>query len=277
MVQKTFGIYSEKEEHCRFFIEIGEQHMACWTLSVDYGAWNAFELFRLPETPDKKSYEALFAEVKLVSALIGRSYAATQVIWENPDAVCVPAKYFSEDLLDDYAETVIGATRGTVPRYAVLDDKNLLYIVNSNRLKVVEQQFPGAEHFHKQQLLLKSGQQYKNTDSKKSQVQLLFYEGHFLLAAYQQDQLQLIRSFAYETPEDVVYHLLNTSSLYSLNLPKTIFSIAGLIDLDSSLYAELYKYIPLLQVERADDRMFNNEAFSEYPSHYFIPFFKYVV
>ena len=126
MVQKTFGIYSEKEEHCRFFIEIGEQHMACWTLSVDYGAWNAFELFRLPETPDKKSYEALFAEVKLVSALIGRSYAATQVIWENPDAVCVPAKYFSEDLLDDYAETVIGATRGTVPRYAVLDDKEVL-------------------------------------------------------------------------------------------------------------------------------------------------------
>ena len=276
MVQKTFGIYSEKEEHCRFFIEIGELHVACWTLSVDYGAWNAFELFRFTDSPDKKSFEAIFAEVKLVSALIGRSYAATQVIWESPDALCMPGRYFTEELLDEYTETIIGATGGTESRYADSEDKKLLYVVSSSRLQVVQQHFPGAEQFHKQQLFLKNDQN-KNDEHKNDRAHLLFYEGHFLLAAYRDDQLQLMRSFVYETPEDVVYHLLNIVSLGAFNLQKTIFSIAGLIDLDSSLYAELYKYIPVLQVERADDRMFNNEAFSEYPSHYFIPFFKYVV
>ena len=97
------------------------------------------------------------------------------------------------------------------------------------------------------------------------------------MAVYKQKQLQLIRSFDYQTPEDVVYHLLNMSALLGLELSTTIFIVAGLIDLDSSLFTELYKYIPVLQMEKAADGFLKNEVFSQFPAHYFTPFFKYVV
>ena len=277
MVQKSFGIYSNKQEDCHLFIEVGERHLACWTLSVEDNAWNAFELFQFQNTPDEQSFEVIFAEVKLHAALIGKTYQSTKVIWENADALCVPNPYFTEDLIDDYIQTVIGNKPNTVSRSAQVSDIKLLYLVNAQVLKIITDQFPGAEHFHKQQLFLSKGPQPQLLEAYHGQVYLLFYEGHFLMAVYKQKQLQLIRSFDYQTPEDVVYHLLNMSALLGLELSTTIFIVAGLIDLDSSLFTELYKYIPVLQMEKAADGFQNNEVFSEFPAHYFTPFFKYVV
>jgi len=100
-----------------------------------------------------------------------------------------------------------------------------------------------------------------------------------LTAIYRNRSLQLIQSFAYTTPEDVVYHLLHCCEQLGLSQDDCLLHISGYIDEDSALFTEIKKYFLRLEFDKFEgahdvqepmqEELTENSAPSEYPAHYF--------
>lgn len=269
MIQKIFSIYNNTGKACRFYTEVGEDHIACWCVDEN-NALRTFEFFNFPYMED--GFAETFRQVKLNSALLGGEYESSYVIWENEHCICIPNNFFSSSASEKYLTNVLGNTLHSTNMHYALDEAVLAYKVQNDHFKVVNENLPGAKQLHKYCALVRS---VKNTaEANNNFIKTIFYQNHFVLMAVENEQLKLIRRFNYKTSDDVIYHVLNTTAQLNMNIEETDVIVSGLIDLQSVLYRELYKYIHHLKVDSIADASLDD---TEYPAHYLIPFYKYAV
>jgi len=91
-----------------------------------------------------------------------------------------------------------------------------------------------------------------------------FRTNDFTVLASKGSLLLLTQTFAYSTPEDVLYYLLNTCRQFNLSQQELQLQLSGLIDKRSSLYNELYQYFIHIDFREAGWNLKN-----EYPAHFF--------
>lgn len=270
MVQKTFAIHTGLNGTARLYMEVGVSQLACWSKDLQTNEVQAFELFEFD--PDKAlgNFAEVFRLVKLHSKVLDANYAATTIIWENEECLLVPEKYAYRVPAGDYLDLVYGHAPGAITAQQPVAAANAVFRAPKSWKDELDKHFPYAKYTHKFQGIFTGNHNGDISDG----VRVLFYRGHFFLVLYREGRLQLIRRFDYQTPEDVVYHILNTFEQYELLPTETDVYISGLIDLRSALYTELYKYLHNVKIEEYGNEQFHTEAFSEYPYHYFLPFFK---
>lgn len=269
MVQKIFGIYNNTDTVCQFYIEVGEDHIACWCVDGN-NVLRTFEFFTFPS--DEDDFAETFRQVKLNSAIISGEYERSYVIWENENCICIPNNFFSPLSVSQYLTNALGNTIHSIPMHYEIDGTVLAYKVQNDHFRVMNENLPHAKQLHKYCALVSS---VKNTsETSNNFIKTIFYQNHFVLMAVENGQLKLIRRFNYKTSEDVVYHVLNSAAQLNMNVEETEVIVSGLIDLQSVLYRELYKYIHHLKVDSIADASLDA---AEYPAHYLIPFYKYAV
>ena len=78
----------------------------------------------------------------------------------------------------------------------------------------------------------------------------------------------IVQYFNYTTPADVCYHLLNVAERFEVAPSSIRLTLSGMIDVDSTLYKEVYKYF--LHVNFATTHDFEvAEGFEGLPSHFY--------
>lgn len=78
-------------------------------------------------------------------------------------------------------------------------------------------------------------------------------------------QLQLVQTYFYTAPLDVVYYLLSICQQYGFSQASTLLVLSGLISEDSAMYKELYQYFSNIQFWRPTQAVLP----SEYSPHFF--------
>jgi hypothetical protein len=141
---------------------------------------------------------------------------------------------------------------------------------------LLQQSFSAGKYWHIYTLWLTS---IERRLAESQNIHLVFAADKVLVAIYKNQQLQLVRSFAYITPEDVVYHLLHCCEELSLSQDECLLHISGYIDEDSALFNEIRKYFLRLEFDKVENVQLQDEpgvsqeiGFEkpyEYPSHYF--------
>ena len=96
----------------------------------------------------------------------------------------------------------------------------------------------------------------------------------FLVAVFNGEKIQLVQSYAYQTPDDVSYYLLAICNRFNINQDKVTLIVSGLLDEQSRLYQELLKYFLQVQWDRMPESVKMDAAFAAYPNHYFSPLLK---
>jgi len=86
---------------------------------------------------------------------------------------------------------------------------------------------------------------------------------HLLAAA--NGRLLLSQQYQYEGYEDILFYLLRTCEQFGLSQEKVALKLSGLIDIESSLYKELYQYFIRVELREPGWQLPPNEI----PSHYF--------
>ena len=81
--------------------------------------------------------------------------------------------------------------------------------------------------------------------------------------------LQLVQTFTYSVPADVLYYLLKICRQFSLSQQEVKVDLSGLIEKDSAIYRELYKYFLHLNFGSIPEEIKLAGVFSEFPAHYF--------
>ena len=121
-----------------------------------------------------------------------------------------------------------------------------------------------VQYFHTVSLLLK-----KNDDGDKNLLRVDIKSETFSVLVFKEGKLLLAQSREYSSPEDVLYYLLKITEQFSLSQQDIRLILSGLIEEESTLYRELYKYFIHLEFEHIPEGIKPDAVFSEHPAHYF--------
>src|SRR4051812_47368921 len=272
MARKTFGICSGDLSDCDLFIETGTEYISCWCKNSETKQVKAFELFSFTETTTN-DFENLLKDIQSDSRLLTTKFEKVNCIWGNEKCVCIPREFYKDEIAALYMEMIFGECNESKFSKDTMNDCVTLGLIPTKILAEYSNRYTISANVHKYYQLLK-GQSINNAENK---LHLVFYHTHLILSVFKEGNLQLIQSFSYKIPADVLYYVLNIFNRYELPLHETIVHASGMIDIASPLYGTLRAYINHFFIEPVDKNLFVAEGFYDYPLHYFSSFCQYDV
>lgn len=270
MLQKTFEIHLEEIPAATLHLEAGTEHIALTAFHDNKVASRNFEFYGFDANDN---FENILSQVYAQSAFFKRDYRQVRIIWENARAQYIPAVLYDEEMDDPiYSFTA----KNTAAQKRLLQKNDVFAIpfsADEDKYNLLRKTFPDAASTHKYYEIIRRSPASPNDD--KLHLLVIFYPDHFIITGNKNGKLQFINSVNFSSGTDVVYYLLNAAKQLDTSISETLVTLSGLIDGDSILFQEVYKYIPHIDVDSADNAAFLKENFGEYPSHFFVPFFKY--
>ena len=278
MLQKTFELQASSPKSRILQLELGHAHITINTFNSSGRPVGQLEHFNFTPAayPD---WQALWTAVKSQSGILAATVPTEKVLvtWENdlvqpiPEALFTPA---SQALFFQYSKESITAPQEA---YQHLTDPSGPYVFSYSVPKAaydaIVRDYPAATHQHKQAAINRKISSF--TDQYALKALLVFYQDHFILATFAAERLQLILSRPFNHGADIVYHLLSAIKEAGYTPEQCCVYLSGLIDGDSTLFKEIYKFVPVIDVDRMEYLDFLNNH-KVYPSHFFVPFYKYV-
>jgi hypothetical protein len=128
---------------------------------------------------------------------------------------------------------------------------------------VFNKYFPFAIQHQQQSILVNINKEDSNI------LYAVMYPGHITVLLKNKGQLQLVQNFEYGTPQDAVYQLLNACKSFDVDPGEITLHLCGMIDADSGLYGELYKYFLHIRFAGLPLNFNYTAGISNYPAHYF--------
>ncbi|MDQ2720744.1 MAG: DUF3822 family protein [Bacteroidota bacterium] len=126
---------------------------------------------------------------------------------------------------------------------------------------LMQAQFSNALSIHQNTILLSQNAPEKN------ELVVIFYAQKIVVSLIKDGKYQLVNTFNYQTAEDISYNLLNICERFDV---KNIdLRISGLIEQNSALYKEIYKYFNSIEFVCLPESKNCSEEISQYPSHFF--------
>ena len=280
MARKITSYYNNSEhasitEACQLVIEISKHELVCLVKGEASQEIEGFEMFRLDKA--SRDWSDVFYDVRAVSQLLNRQYRDTHCYYNFEETVIVPKQRFTASSAEDYLSLLYGDS----DRYDIKYDTLLPSeeMINAYRIKKSINELMGR-HF----VLYKPHHSYSKllediltrTELAEHFMKVQFYSKHIIVAVVKEKQLQLIQSFAYETTEDVLYHLIHISRQFGFDVSVSHLEISGMFETGSSLHKQIQELFGLITF----DGMQPNGVFKlthDHPAHYFTPFYKLVV
>lgn len=278
MANKSFSIYSTKEDtvpgiHDRLLLEIGKTHLACIDTNEHKKTVSTFELFNFTEN-ETADFSRLFSSISSASKLLAKPYPETIIFINNEQSLLVPIFKFNTEIAEDYLNVVFGEDPFSAIHFDHLPiEPGMMnvYRVQQTLLNILHTNFTKVTFRHTYSNIIKTIISDIFTYPSEC-IYIQFYNTFLIVTVAKDEKLQLIQSFMYEAPEDVLYCLLNITERFDLNREKLILEISGMIDLHFTLYRDLITYFKNVAVQNVDTSKFNLDI-KEYPLHYFTPFF----
>ncbi|HEY0299544.1 MAG TPA: DUF3822 family protein [Arachidicoccus sp.] len=270
MLQKTFDVHRGKIPSDFLHLEVGASHIALTAFDEYKIAAHDFEFYGFDLNDN---FENVLSQVYAQSVFLKHDYKHIKIIWENAHAQYVPACFYNDsvsDAIDAFTEKSLAKQKRLLKKN---DSFVIPFSVDEDKWQLLHKEFSHAEDSHKYYEIIH--QSFASANDDKLHLLLIFYPNHFIITAQKNGKLQFINSFVFSSGTDVVYYLLNTAKQLNTSISESLVTLSGLIDGDSALFQEIYKYVPHIDVDSAENATFLKENFSEYPSHFFVPFFKY--
>jgi Protein of unknown function (DUF3822) len=196
---------------------------------------------------------------------LGERYHQVLLSYATPQSVLTPAHFYSYEK----GEQLIKAIYGDAEPYTVINeslpDWQLCNVfgVPSGMHAFAVQQFINARYWHRYTLSI------KNKPAGTDQLLVNFDAKSFTALVFKNNNLQLAQTFAYTTPEDVLYALLKTCTVFGLSQETTALVVSGLAEMQSALYRELHQYFKNTSLAVPGEQIRLDAAFADFPAHYF--------
>jgi hypothetical protein len=279
MARKTVSIYNSSFDLSsldtqQLNIEVSSKHVSCVLKSDSKKRVDAFELFEL-DIMNGSDFEDAFYEIRTQSRLLDKSYKQVNVYYNLHEAVLVPAYKFNTNIAAEFISLSFGDKQQVRIHYETVNvEPNIInvYRLNEQWRDVINRNFISISEKHIYSELIEQAAEIE-TEAVHF-IQLHFYKAEMIIVAMAKKQLQLIQKFAYSNAADALYHLLNTCKQLGFPVELTEIRLSGMVELNSETYQQIEKYFHKLMVEEITRDMLTKEQLSEYPQHFFTPYFK---
>jgi len=201
------------------------------------------------------------------------SFVDVVLVHNCHEMVLVPAAVHQPEI----NSTIVQTIHGDLEDWQVKEDDvhqwelYNIYGWKPELLNAVSERFPQVRHIQFITGALRS--LFKSLSIEKDQlIKLYFYQKEMIVVVLKDSQLQLAQSFHFETPQDVIYHLLNLVDRLKLDLATVILEVSGLIDVHSETWKELNKFFIEVQLDELPSITVDANAEESIPAHYYTPF-----
>ena len=269
----------EDLSHCRLLVEVNAHSFTYTLLNQRNMGPMVVKYYQLDQGKGKRLTETL-REILENDPLLKRQVKETLLVYNFPESSLVPEPLFSMDTNKE----IIDIVHGNLQKGLVLSEKIPwwelfnVYRISPELHHLLQQQFTAGKYWHYYSLLLKS---YKMFDSGagegRDSVKTIFYPDKMVVLVIKQGKVHLMQTYNYQDVKDVVYYLLNICRQLDINPEEVRLIVGGLIDRQSALSEELFKYFLQIDFENIDESIKVTDELRELPLHYFSSILKMAV
>ena len=266
-VNPSFNITTENTplNKPNLFISAGKQGISFIQLDTDSNTFISVLVYHFAKNLTATAIAEQVNEIVSSENLSQQHFKKIFVTWCFDENVFVPQEYFDAGNSKEMLVLVHGDLMQGAVQNELVATHNLhtVYKIPAAVKNIFNIAFPFCIQNHQSSLLI---------NFEKNNKDLLycnFYPEHLTVLLRKNGQLQIIQQFEYASPEDAVYHLLNVCQSFETDAAKTILTVSGMIDTDSSLYSELYKYFQSVNCADLSASFNYAEEIKDHPAHYF--------
>jgi len=193
-------------------------------------------------------------------------YYQTAIAFNVAESILIPSEFYKAEETRLQLNAVYGNDVESNLITEFLPDWGMYnaYRVQESLHAIISRRFATGKFWNMNSVGLKSF-----LEDKQNTMLIDFRTDEFSVIVFKDNLLQLAQTFVYTSPEDVLYYLLKICQQLDLTQQSIKISLSGLIEKDSAIYRELYKYFIQLEFETLPDEIRIAEALHEYPDHYF--------
>ena len=277
MAKKLVSVYGDISIKSPFnsdqlIIEIGNHHIACIVKLSIQGELSAVEVYSF-NSFEEEWYD-IFQDIRQKSKILNRGFIDTRVYFNLPETVLIPTSLYSEASANEYLQLIHGDAINQVIKTELIKvepsitvatkiKRGLIDAVNSNLMMIT---MHNAYTVFVESLL--SPTRVYNHILLKVQI----YAGEMLVGLLYNNKLQIVQLYAQETPEDILYHLLNVLEQHNLKAEETTLELSGYFEIKTPLYENIKKVFPRITFDMPDDDTIKLHDFTKYPRHFLTPF-----
>lgn len=248
-------------QQSNFLLEVGKRHCCFGLVNHHSGEWQAFGYY----TAGSEN-EDLITGVFEKHPELGLPFSNSLISYDLPECVLIPSAYYKNEEAALHLQAVYGVNGQCNIIYGHLPHLNLY---NACRVPTaihdsLSSKIVSGKYLHKYSVYLD-----KISSAITDTLILDFKTDEITVFAFRTGGLQLAQTFLYTSPEDVLYYLLKTCQQFSLSQQEVKVELSGLIEKDSALYRELYKYFLHLDFAMLPPGIKLSPVFIGYPEHYF--------
>jgi hypothetical protein len=273
MTRKIIGYYSDafnQSNQGSLALELGDAHLACIVRTPESSAPAAFELFEIEPGSDP---DAIFSEVLSASRILTRKYPNSSCYYNLEEALVMPAEKFQVGVAEDYLNLVYGDMDEMETRHEPVFGQplHIIYRIPKSLHEAVRRHFVLYQPHH---VFTRAIEQVLSRPEQPAHlVSLQFYPHHFNAAVFQNGALQLVRSFRFQSPEDVLYYLTSISQQFHIPAEGSVVEISGMFDAENISQKQLHRLFSSVAFSSVtgDDAFI--AATSLYPPYFFRSFY----
>jgi Protein of unknown function (DUF3822) len=211
---------------------------------------------------DENDYKSFFEGIESLN----NRYYQTAIAYEANESVQIPSVVYKYEDGQLHLDATYGKNVHTTVVSENVPGWNLhnVYRLPASLHSVISWKFLSAKSWSIYSVLL------KDHTSKNDEAMIIdFKTDEFSMIILKRNKLLLAKTYSYTSPEDVLYYLLKCCQQLDLSQQKIKISLSGLIEKDSSIYRELFKYFIDLEFETLSADVKLSEALTVHPEHYF--------
>jgi hypothetical protein len=274
IIRPAFGFSNENtasaiEGAAKLCIEVGQFHVALTISNVSGDLVSQFDLYTAKQKIDAAFLQSVLTSEKLEVV----QFSEVIFVHNQKEMVLVPSSLYKQELDAVLMDTI----HGDLMAYSIaVDDVHQwelhnVFASSSEILGLVLDKYPQARQVQYMSACLR-GIFRSLTEDMNQLIKLYVLPSCFNLVVLKGEQLQIAKSFYYETPEDIIYHLLNVVDKFGLDVTEAVVEVSGLLDSSSATWKELGKYFLNISLEKTPSFSADNTNTADMPFHYFTPF-----
>lgn len=243
------------------FIEMGEHGISFYMLDEN----NTFASICVYQFTDKLNAENNIRNILYDEPLLKENFKKIDIIYCFSESVLVPKELSDVEANKNLLDLVYGDFPDKIIRGDFMYKHGIQNVYRTPKAieMIINNIFPAATISHLYSslpdLVSKHG----------TNLYAVFCSSHIITVLLKEGNIQVIQKFAYQTPEDAAYHLLNVCQSFDAAPADTNLMLSGMIDINSNLYAELYKYFEHIELGALPEQFQYVDGITNFPSHFF--------
>lgn len=239
----------------------GSRH--CCFAIMDYVSKQFVEFGYYISQDEETDYKKFFEETPALNT----RYYQTAIAYDANECIQIPSVVYRYEDGQLHLDTLYGKSIHTTVVSENVQGWNLynVYRLPTSLQSAASWKYLSAKYWNLNSVFLKD---FSSSPSEGT-ILIDFKTDEFTIIATRSNKLLLAKTFVYSSPDDVLYYVLKTCQQFELSQEKVNLLLSGLIEKDSTIYRELYKYFISLEFEKLAGEIKLAEPLKEHPDHYY--------